>query len=267
MKKVIQQDNWLPSWKYCYPYDLIEIYGESNINPGYAYAYDNRRNNTLALINQVLDKGAKILDVAAAQGNFSLLLAEEGYKVTWNDIREDLAEYVEMKREKGSIDYKPGNVFEIDFGHPFDLVLATEIIEHVAHPDDFIKKLAHLVKPGGYVLLTTPLGSYFINRLPKFTEFNNPEIFESKQFGPNSDDHIFLIHLDEVEYLASKAELEVVEIKYYTNPLTNGHIKLHYLLKVLPKSTVLGIEKITQKLPFPIGKKIHNNFAILLRKN
>ncbi|MFM5962086.1 MAG: hypothetical protein ACKOQ2_33895 [Dolichospermum sp.] len=46
MKQPLFQKTWLDSWKYSYPYDLLEIYGSLNL-PGYAYAYSNRRKHTL----------------------------------------------------------------------------------------------------------------------------------------------------------------------------------------------------------------------------
>lgn len=266
MKRVQLADYWKDSWKYSYPYDLLEIYGEAHRNLGYSYAYENRRKNTLSLVESVLKKGDTILDVAAAQGNFSLTLAEMGYRVTWNDIREELVGYVKMKHESGDIDYKPGNVFEVQFDQFFDLVLATEIIEHVAHPDEFLSNLANLVRPGGHIVISTPLGSYFKNKLPKFSEFSDPSVFESKQFGPNADDHIFLLHSDEIESMAREVGLTVISITHYTNPLTGGHIKLNQLLKILPKNIVFNIESLTQKLPDLIGKRIHCGFSILLRK-
>ncbi len=43
---------------------------------------------------------------------------------------------------------------------PYDVVLTSEVIEHVPHAekDTFLAQLARLVKPGGYVILTTPRG-------------------------------------------------------------------------------------------------------------
>ncbi len=266
MKRVYLQDNWKKSWKDFYRNDLREIYGVVGKDRGYVYSYHNRRNHVLDLVRSVAKAGDKILDVAGAAGNFTLPLAEEGFEVTWNDMYPDLAEYVEMKREKGIVHYRSGNIVELKFEDEFDMVIATEIIEHVAHPDRFLAHLASLVKTRGYVVLSTPLGSYFKNTLPRFTEFANPEIFEERQFKPNSNGHIFLLHLDEIKPLAEKAGLDVLKLKYYTNPLTHGHIKLNSLLKILPKKAVFGIERLTQKLPEQIGKKIHDNFAILLRK-
>ncbi len=268
MKRIYKQDDWKKTWKDIYRYDLIEVYDHIGKDRGYIYSYQNRRNHVLSLINSIANPGDKILDVAGASGNFTLKLAEMGYEVTWNDMFPDLAEYVEMKREKGIVKYKPGNVFELEFENLFDVILATEIIEHVAHPDEFLRHLATLVKPGGHIVLSTPLGSYFQNtRLPKFSEFKNPEIFESKQFKPNSNGHIFLLHVDEIPKLAEQAGLELISAKYYTNPLTHGHMKMNLLLKILPKKLVFGIEKITQKLPLFIGKRIHDNFCILLKKS
>jgi 2-polyprenyl-6-hydroxyphenyl methylase/3-demethylubiquinone-9 3-methyltransferase len=113
MKRVHIKDWWPDTWKYSYlNYDLQEIYGEIR-HYGYVYAYRNRQKHTLRLVEEVLPKGAAILDVAAAAGNFTLSLAEMGYEVTWNDLRADLADYVKMKHEKGVVHYAPGNAFEV----------------------------------------------------------------------------------------------------------------------------------------------------------
>src|ERR1051326_994929 len=169
MKKIALSENWPESWKTSYLYDLLEVYGELSAK-GYAYAYANRRKYTLELIKKVAKSDAKILDLAAAQGNFTLLLAELGFEVTWNDLRKDLAEYTKLKYEHGIIHYVPGNIFELDFVESFDVVLITEIIEHVAHPDDFLKQISRMVKRDGHVVMTTPNGGYFLSHLPRFTD-------------------------------------------------------------------------------------------------
>jgi 2-polyprenyl-6-hydroxyphenyl methylase/3-demethylubiquinone-9 3-methyltransferase len=265
MKRVYLEASWPDSWKYSYPYDLEEVYGEIR-NPGYAYAYESRRRETLRMLTEVLAPGARVLDIAAAQGNFSLTLAEMGYKVTWNDLRGDLAEYVRLKHERGEIDFAPGNAFELSFPTPFDAVLITEVIEHVAHPDEFLAKTAQLVRPGGYVVMTTPNGAYFRNTLPKFSECPDPRIFESVQFRPNADGHIFLLHPDELPMLAARAGLELEQVSLFTNPLTNGHMKLGGALKVFPRPLVNGIETLTELLPPPLRRRLLIQMAARLRR-
>jgi len=265
MKRIDYQDNWHETWKYSYPYDLLEIYSDTSLL-GYAYAYETRRNHTLELIQKVAKPNAKILDIAAAQGNFSLLLAELGYEVTWNDLRAELIDYVKLKWERGQVSYAPGNVLSQKFDSKFDVILMGEVIEHVAHPDEFLRKISEFLKPNGHIVMTTPNGEYFLNRLPKFSDCPDPSRFESLQFQPNSDGHIFLLHLDELEPIASQAGLCIVETRIFTNPLTNGHLKTKYLLKLLPKSFVDGFERFTKSLPFFLAKKINTSLAILLTR-
>jgi 2-polyprenyl-3-methyl-5-hydroxy-6-metoxy-1,4-benzoquinol methylase len=265
MKRVSLPKHSPDSWQEVYYYDLLEIYGEKRIL-GHTYAYQNRRRIVIDSIQKVIQPGAKILDVAAAQGNYSLLLAEMGYNVTWNDLRSELIDYVKLKYEKGSIQFAPGNCFDLGFNSEFDLVVITEIIEHVAHPDEFLKKIAQLVKPGGYIVMTTPNGEYIRHNLPKFSDCPDPSQFEALQFKPNSDGHIFLLHEDEVRPLVAAAGLKLIEFKLYTNPLTNGHIKTEALLKILPRFVVDSMEKLTESLPFAWQRKLHKGMAVLMQR-
>ena len=265
MKQIRPHSDWPQSWKESAFYDQSEIYGEIS-HHGYAYAYENRRRETLRLLTEVLSPGARILDVAAAQGNFSLALAELGFDVTWNDLRAELADYVRLKYERGKIEYAPGNAFELNFPSLFDAVLITEIIEHVAHPDDFLAKAAALVRPGGYIVMTTPNGGYFRNPLPKFSECADPTVFESVQFKPNADGHIFLLHVDEIEPLAKRAGLTVDKIRLFTNPLTAGHVKTEPLLKILPRGIVRAGETFSQSLPAALQRKALVQMGVRFRK-
>ncbi|MFN9402219.1 MAG: class I SAM-dependent methyltransferase, partial [Dolichospermum sp.] len=150
------------------------------------------------------------------------------------------------------VHYVPGNVFDLDLNNQFDIVLIAEVIEHVAHPDEFLRTIAQMLKPGGHIVLTTPNGGYFKNTLPKFSDCPDPSQYEIMQFKPNSDGHIFLLHLDEIEQLTYQAGLVVKETRLVTNPLTNGHVKLHHLLTLLPKSWVETCEKLTCLLPLTV---------------
>jgi 2-polyprenyl-6-hydroxyphenyl methylase/3-demethylubiquinone-9 3-methyltransferase len=266
VKRIEPEPDWPQSWKESYLYDQSEIYGEIS-DHGYAYAYDNRRRETLRLLTEVLSPGARVLDVAAAQGNFSLALAELGFDVTWNDLRAELANYVRLKQERGKMEFAAGNAFELAFPSLFDAVLITEIIEHVAHPDDFLAKAAALVRPGGYIVMTTPNGGYFKNRLPKFSECADPSVFESVQFKPNSDGHIFLLHVDEIEPLAKSAGLVVEKIALFTNPLTAGHVKTEALLKILPRGVVQIAESVSRSLPSLVKTKALVQMGVRFRKS
>jgi 2-polyprenyl-3-methyl-5-hydroxy-6-metoxy-1,4-benzoquinol methylase len=265
MKSIVLDPSWPESWKLSYKYDRMEIYGDRS-HKGYVYAYQNRQRKTLEAVKQVAKPGARILDLAAAQGNFSLLLAEQGYDVTWNDLRSELMDYVKLKHEYGAVSFAPGNAFELEFDELFDVVLITEIIEHVAHPDNFLCQVSGLVKPGGCVVMTTPNGGYFRNNLPRFSDCPNPEQFESKQFKPDGDGHIFLLHPDEICSLAVQSELSLKSFRLFTNSLMNGHLKLEPVLHILPRVLVNILEAFTSKLPRVLAQEINVHSLAVLQK-
>ena len=172
MKKLVLNEAWPDSWKQSYAYDCLEIWSDCSGN-GYTYAYRNRAEKTINAVSSRIKKGSRVLDIAAAQGNFSIRLAEIGYQVTWNDLRSELEGYVRLKQGDCSLQFAPGNAFVLSFPQLFDCVVITEIIEHVAHPDEFLLQVSRLLKPGGYVVMTTPNGLYFKNDLPRFSDCKN----------------------------------------------------------------------------------------------
>ena len=264
MKRISPSKDWRPSWKKSYQFDLLEVYGERP-KLGYSLLYKLRSSIIIKSISRYLQRGSSILEIAAAQGNFSIRLSDMGYMVTWNDIRTDLIGYVKLKDELGGISFVPGNCLEVKFDRLFDCLLLGEVIEHVAYPDKFLKSLVKLVRKGGFIVLTTPNGEYFKNSLPKYSDFPNPEIFERTQFGPDGDDHIFLLHESELRGWSSSLGLDVLRYDFFGNPLTCGHIKLQKLLSLLPGFIVKKTEIITQFVPPRLKRKLCYGSCLVLR--
>ncbi len=265
MKQVTPAADWPESWRHVYGFDRVEVYGDRS-NPGHTRAYNNRAHQVLEMAASVLRPGDRVLDIAAAQGNYTLWLAERGYDVTWNDLRSDLEGYVRLKWDRGTVRYAPGNAFDLRFPELFDLVLITEIIEHVAHPDEFLRASAALVRPGGYVLLSTPNGGYALSDRPRFSETADPAKYEAMQFQPDASGHIFLLHEDEVAPLAAAAGLTVRDLRLFTNPLTNGHLKTAALHGLLPGAAIDAMERLTRRLPRALVRRCHTAMAVLLQR-
>lgn len=257
--------DWPESWRVSHGYDELELYG-SRRHLGYSYAYQTRKRHILELVAKVARPGDRIIDVAAAQGNFSIALAKLGYAVTWNDIRADLIDYVKQKYDSGGIEFRAGNVLGVATPQPYDVAVVTEVIEHVAHPDEFLRRVAELVRPGGAIVLTTPNGRYFRNPLPRFSDCHDFSRFEAAQFGPDAEDHIFLLHPDEIRTLADAADLEVLDLRLFANPLTAGYLKSEALLRVLPQPLVERLEAISGQLPAAVSERMNTGLAVLFRK-
>jgi len=86
------------------------------------------------------------------------------------------------------------------------------------------------------------------------------------QFKPNSDGHIFLLHIDEIEPLAQRAGLTVEKIALFTSPLTAGHMKTEPLLKILPRRIVQIAESIGRSLPSALKRKALVQMGVRFRK-
>lgn len=233
---------------------------------GVRNAYRQRFHRTLETVVRHMPPPARVIDIAGGAGNFSLALAELGYDVVWNDLRREFIDDIQRKDATGRVTCRPGNALDLTFApsERFDVVLATEVIEHVAHPDRFLLHLASLLRPGGLIVLTTPCGNYFRNGLPRFSDCADPSVFEPVQFKPDSDGHIFLLYLDEIESLAHRAGMRVMRLETLNNPLTNGHVLLGHVLPVVPPRLVEMLERASNALPQWIGARFHTTALAVL---
>ncbi len=60
------------------------------------------------------------------------------------------------KYEYGKLDYE-GNIWDInEASGTFDVILCTEVLEHIPYPVETVKELARLLKPGGKLIMTAP---------------------------------------------------------------------------------------------------------------
>lgn len=103
-------------------------------------------------------EGLDILDVGCGGGILAEPLARLGGRVTGIDPAEENAAAARIHAEKSGleIDYRATTVEALaDTGKRFDLVIASEVVEHVADLDLFTRRSADCVKPGGLMFVTT----------------------------------------------------------------------------------------------------------------
>jgi len=109
-------------------------------------------------------EGLRILDVGCGGGLASEPLARLGARVTGIDPVEETLAAARAHAEAGGlqIDYRAELLEEVAAaGERFDVVLALEVIEHVADRGAFFDALADVVEPDGLAIFST------LNRTPK----------------------------------------------------------------------------------------------------
>ncbi len=97
-------------------------------------------------------KGGTLVDVGCGTGNLLAFVRESfaryiGVDVIRYDGFPDDAEFVEVNLDTGRAALPDNGA---------DVVAAVETIEHLENPRAFMRELVRLVKPGGWVLVTTP---------------------------------------------------------------------------------------------------------------
>nr|WP_111301956.1 bifunctional 2-polyprenyl-6-hydroxyphenol methylase/3-demethylubiquinol 3-O-methyltransferase UbiG [Paracoccus saliphilus] len=103
-------------------------------------------------------QGLRVLDIGCGGGLVAEPMARLGAEVVGADAAEGNIAVARVHAEQQglSVDYRATTAEALaDAGEVFDVVLALEIVEHVADPAAFIATCQRLVRPGGLVILST----------------------------------------------------------------------------------------------------------------
>ncbi len=173
---------------------------------------------------------SRVLEIAAGGGFNAACLYEEGREIIINDLR-PMPEELDAWTNGERLRWEGGNFFELDPERlgTFDLVMACEVIEHVAHGDRMLAHLRRFLRPGGVLLLTTPNGAYFRSKLPTHSQVGDVAALEALQFKPDADGHLFLYTPQELERLCRGAGFTQVELELSVTPFLSGHAGFRFL--------------------------------------
>ena len=103
-------------------------------------------------------KGLRMLDIGCGGGILSEPLARLGAQMVGADPAEENIDAArEHAEEQGvAVDYRATTAEELaEVGEIFDVVLAMEVVEHVADVEAFVSTCASMVKPGGLFIAAT----------------------------------------------------------------------------------------------------------------
>ena len=158
-------------------------------------------------LRELFPGGSRVLDVASGTGSLAQRLLDLGFVVhctTWNDKLRVGAPTYHLNLDQPFQCVDVGNV-------PFDVIVASEIIEHVENPSLLLRSCASALAPDGLLVVTTPNVGYVGSRL-QWLRRGYPNIFSREEVINNR--HISMIWLAGFEHLAATAGLRLNETRY-----------------------------------------------------
>lgn len=165
------------------------------------------------LENIKITSSSRILDIGCAFGYF-LKICEETIGCETYGV--DISEYaISIAKKTNSKLY----VLDVDRGlsifkdRYFDLVVMFDIIEHLKSPYLVLKEVYRILKPGGYVVITTPN----LNAIDRFLRKILGK--EKTWHGFIDESHLYLFTPKSLTFLVSRLGFKIVKIDTPFHPL------------------------------------------------
>jgi 2-polyprenyl-3-methyl-5-hydroxy-6-metoxy-1,4-benzoquinol methylase len=106
----------------------------------------------------------KILDLGCGNGSFSNFFATQGFEVV--GIEESASGVAQAQQAYPNCQFRQGSIYDLDLTdleQAFDLVISTEVIEHLFYPKELVRVARQCLRPAGTLILTTPYHGYIKN--------------------------------------------------------------------------------------------------------
>jgi 2-polyprenyl-3-methyl-5-hydroxy-6-metoxy-1,4-benzoquinol methylase len=152
-------------------------YGHSSVDPGEPFQ---------VLIDPVfgmagpLNSSTRVLDVGCGTGYLASLFLQRGCKVVGVDLSERGNDIARKHYPSGRFEVLPADedILENLGEEPFDIVVSTEVVEHLYAPRPYAAGCFRALKGGGRIICSTPYHGYFKNiaiaMMNKFDSHVNP---------------------------------------------------------------------------------------------
>ena len=180
-------------------------------------------------ILKYMPKKGRVLEAGCGLGRYLVYLSQRGYSIEGIEISQETVEMV--KNLNPNLQIKQGDISKISYlDESFDGVICLGVIEHFVNgPEEPLKEIWRVLKPGSYAVITVPALNY-IRRLKRISGYHSlkenlkrvnfiRKIFKKEVLLKNSvvrKKYKFAPHLrsgEFFEYLFTKREFEYEMIK------------------------------------------------------
>lgn len=127
-------------------------------------------------------KMLRVLDVGCGNGNISRYIGSKGHTVLGIDISDATIKTATSLTAMSNVSFQNIPVEELHTEKEFDLIICSEVIEHLNQPTVVVNALKKLLKKEGMLIVTVPNGfgprELFITKPLQFMKSNTPKVFQ-----------------------------------------------------------------------------------------
>jgi SAM-dependent methyltransferase len=190
----------------------------------------------------------QILDLGCGDGFLSCMLAEMGHTVDAMDISDERLKKFKDKAVKLGIVQISGSVFEYPFPKNYNIVIMSEVLEHLEDYVSILKKANSILRPGGRLIIAVPYKE-------KIKTCKCPYCL--KEF--NFYGHIHSFDESRFNIIADELDSRIINIKTLNNKLSA------YFSKYSPVKSYL-LYKMSDRIFSTIKKRMDTHMIVEMGK-
>jgi SAM-dependent methyltransferase len=130
---------------------------------------------------QGLVGGRKVLDAACGEGYGAALLAASASSVTGVDLSAEAIEHASGRYRADNLFFEVADCLDLPFAEgEFDCIVSFETLEHLRDQQALLAQFRRVLKPGGFLLISSPDKAVYTDRQQNRNEFHVRELYRDE---------------------------------------------------------------------------------------
>ncbi len=130
--------------------------------------YDLRITNLARFVYKSLPiKKGTLIDIGAGNGLILKFFKLKGFDVSGVELEKDQVHQMQIDYKLQGVKVVQGDITKLKGEGNFDVVIASDVIEHIENDESALKNLYSFVKTGGYLVITVPAHMHLYGKRDK----------------------------------------------------------------------------------------------------
>lgn len=125
-----------------------------------------------------LVRGKSVLDAACGEGYGSALMADAAAAVTGVDLSAESVAHARERYRAPNLSFRRADCLDLPFDDAaFDCIVSFETLEHLEDHDGLMREFRRVLKPDGFLLISSPDKAVYTDQLQNRNEFHLRELY------------------------------------------------------------------------------------------